>query len=189
MININNDINNLNKWIHFNSIKAKNEQQCNFPYSLTSSHSKWLVGNCSYDPLLRYLRRYNEWQTKKNLYSNVTLKLFPSLHLLNGRPARVSLAFTREHLCISTQSNNLTNLNQWSDNHPLVVLCHIKTLTPVPVFSCRSQYAGRRTVGVLQWDGGARQMLWDPLLNKRERGNAPVVWLEQPQGDTARRLN
>lgn len=100
-----------------------------------------------------------------------------------------SLAFIREHLCISMQCNNLTNLNQWYDNHPLIVFCCIEMLTPVPMFLCLSQCGGGLTEGVLQWDRGAKQMPWDALQNKRERGNAPVVWLEQPQGNTARRLN
>lgn len=43
--------------------------------------------------------------------------------------------------------------------------------------------------GVSQWDAETQQMLWDRLQNKRGRGNALVVWLEQPWGSAARRLN
>lgn len=43
--------------------------------------------------------------------------------------------------------------------------------------------------GISQWDAETQQMLWDRLQNKRGRGNALVVWLEQPWGSAARRLN
>lgn len=115
-----------------------------------------------------------------------------------------SLAFIKEHLCMSVQRNNLTNLNQCYDNHPLIIFWFREMHAPrCPAFSCLSQWAGERerereiveegggvgVGGVSQWDAETQQMLWDRLQNKRGRGNALVVWLEQPWGSAARRLN